>query len=260
MVAHPGRSMQRRLLGQRRRVPVIATGQFSSHGRILRSVGASHIGESRRGDSNSWPAHYERHRAYMSEHARTRKRTSTMVREQGEQLRIGTIFDGARHRRAMERDHHALANGSRLTRIVPRTNDATAPASRSSASASRFARSNAACSSGGHLLDVAEKHERRLRAIESSEHRREVGIGRDDDVVVFECVFNDALAGRLQQAHVVNADRLMSSLSQSSRDDRGEVGVDQQPHAGFVSGSSRSLTAAAPYSSAAKMSSRSRYG
>ena len=120
----------------------------------------------------------------------------------------------------MEVDHYTLEKGSRRTRIVPRANDATAPASRSSASSVEIRMQQGRVLIGGHLVDVAEEHEGRLRALEPGKDRGEVGIGGDDDVVVFECVLDDGLVSGLRQAHVVHVDRLVTGFTQSLRNDR----------------------------------------
>src|SRR5581483_8309801 len=63
-----------------------------------------------------------------------------------------------------------------------------------------------------------------------------------------------------KQTHLGDMHRVVIRRRQQS-DQRGrEVRVDQEPHAGRDSGTSCSLTTAAANSSAARMSSRSRYG
>jgi hypothetical protein len=78
--------------------------------------------------------------------------------------------------------------------------------------------------------------------------RTELGNGPIEDLVV----------GRGDHSHVDDMHGNETRGAQAHRDPRREVRVEQELHAGRASGSSRSFTASAAYSSAAKMSARSR--
>jgi len=67
------------------------------------------------------------------------------------------------------------------------------------------------------------------------------------------------VVARLGETNREHVHRVVTCLNQRVRDLGSKVGVDKQSHAAGV-GSSRSLTAAAANSRAAKMSARSRYG
>ena len=69
--------------------------------------------------------------------------------------------------------------------------------------------------------------------------------------------------GRREQPYVANVDGTPVRPAQDSGDFRRQVGVDEETHLGYAewaSGSSRSCTAAAANSRAARTSARSRYG
>jgi hypothetical protein len=91
----------------------------------------------------------------------------------------------------------------------------------------------------------------------------EICVGGDDHQPVRSRIIQDGLVSSSDQANVGDVDGLESRTAQQGRDSGREVGVNQEPHdgyAGWASGNSRSCTAAAANSKAARMSSRSRYG
>jgi hypothetical protein len=88
----------------------------------------------------------------------------------------------------------------------------------------------------------------------------EVGIGGDDHVAVGRGPVEDRLIARMDQVDIADVACLETGFVEPGSNAWGEVRVEQQPHAGWATGSSRSFTMAAAYSSAASTSSRSRYG
>ncbi len=65
-------------------------------------------------------------------------------------------------------------------------------------------------------------------------------------------------AGGGEHPEVADVDDVVVGLRQTGNELRGQVGVEDDPHAGLAAGTSRSLTTAAAYSRAARTSSRSR--
>lgn len=81
---------------------------------------------------------------------------------------------------------------------------------------------------------------------------------RHDDAVLGEGTIEDRIVRSRPKLEISDRDRVMTRLPQQPGNARRQVGVDQESHAGRVSGSSLSCTAAAAYSSAAGMSAGSR--
>lgn len=112
----------------------------------------------------------------------------------------------------------------------------------------------------GQRIGGADQDERRLADVADSEEGAEVGVVRDDNPIVLQRDIEDPLVVGILQAELSDGDGVVAGSPQPVRDARRQVGVDEESHAGRVSGSSRSCTAAAAYSSAAVMSSASRSG
>lgn len=81
-------------------------------------------------------------------------------------------------------------------------------------------------------------------------HDEAVHVGPVEDLVV----------ARGHEVDVSHMDGIEAGVSEPGDDTRCEVGVEEELHAGRETGTSRSFTAAAAYSSAASTSSSSRYG
>ena len=106
--------------------------------------------------------------------------------------------------------------------------------------------------------DATELDDRRSGRSAHREHHGEIGVGGDHRVVMLDRPVEYRLVRGRDQPDIADVDRLGSDGAQRDRDSRRQVCVDQQLHAGRATGTSRSLTRAAPYSSAAVTSSGSR--
>ena len=85
----------------------------------------------------------------------------------------------------------------------------------------------------------------------------EVGVGSDQYVAVRRSV-EDLDVGGSKQPDVIDVPRDMAGPDQALDQSRGQVGIEQELHAGRAIGTSRSFTIAAAYSNTAVTSSRSR--
>jgi hypothetical protein len=113
---------------------------------------------------------------------------------------------------------------------------------------------------GGQWVGGADQDERRLARFAQGEERAEVGVVRNDNPIVGQCSIEDRVVVGVLKADLTDGDGVMTGQPQTVSDIGRQVRIDEEPHAGRVSGSSRSCTAAAAYSSAAMMSSNSRSG
>lgn len=95
---------------------------------------------------------------------------------------------------------------------------------------------------------------------DEGKHHREVGVGCYDNALTSLRDLDDLGIGRGELVDVGDVDNVMTRLAERRYQLGREVGVNQKPHAGLTAVTSRSLTTAAAYSRAARMSSGSRYG
>lgn len=103
-----------------------------------------------------------------------------------------------------------------------------------------------------------DQDHRRLPGVRLREQRPEVGVGGNDHpVVIARTTKNHGVAGGVE-IQVVDVYRVVTVFVQRGGGERREVGVNEKPHAGRVSGNSRSRTASAAYLSASVTSSASR--
>ncbi len=102
--------------------------------------------------------------------------------------------------------------------------------------------------------------ERRLGQPSLSEQRPEVGVMGDDHPVGADCEVDDLVVGSVADPDVSDVNGIVTRSCQQPCDTGLQICVDDKVHAGRVSGSSRSWTAAAAYSRAAGMSAGSRSG
>lgn len=79
----------------------------------------------------------------------------------------------------------------------------------------------------------------------ASEQGAEVGVARHQDTIVCSGAIKDVLIGRTHHVEVGYMQCVVTRLPQSSRDHWRQTGIDQQPHTGSTTGSSRSCIAAA---------------
>jgi len=89
----------------------------------------------------------------------------------------------------------------------------------------------------------------------------EIAVSGDDHQGAGGGIVEDGPVGCREQPYVADMDGLQSGFAQGGGDFRRQVGVDEETHAGYAewaSGSSRSCTAAAANSRAARTSARSR--
>src|SRR5262249_39521411 len=111
---------------------------------------------------------------------------------------------------------------------------------------------------GGQVVEVPQQHEGRGGAALPGEDSAEVAVAGDTDPLVLDSPNDDlGVAGRAK-TDVNDVARVVPGPVQGRCDARGQVGVDEEFHAGCARGNSRSLTAAAAYSSAASTSACSR--
>lgn len=112
----------------------------------------------------------------------------------------------------------------------------------------------------GEVVAVPKEHEGRTAVAVASEEGAEVRVARHDDASVRRGCVQDLVVGCRAKRGIEYVKSVVTCGNESASDGRGEVGVDEELHAEVGEGSSRSLTAAAAYSSAASTSSCSRYG
>ena len=110
------------------------------------------------------------------------------------------------------------------------------------------------------LCDSANVDHRRVRCPAQRQQLPEVAVSRHDDEVVGDGAVEDLFVRGGHHVQVGDVACVVAGRAKPFCDPRRQVGVDEQPHAGRATGTSRSLTAAAANSSAPQMSSRSRYG
>ena len=94
-----------------------------------------------------------------------------------------------------------------------------------------------------------DEDHRRIPVPRSCQKAAEVGIGGDQDAVLDTGPFEDRFIGCGLHAEVSNMDSVMPGRLQRVGEERRKVVVDEELHAVCRSGSSRSRTASAAYSS-----------
>ena len=110
------------------------------------------------------------------------------------------------------------------------------------------------------LSDVTKvDHRRALSATECEQHRK-VAVGGDDGEAIGDCVVEDLGVGLRDQVQVPDMGHVVTRITKRLKESRRQVCVEQKPHAGRATGTSRSFTTTDAYSRAASTSSRSRYG
>ncbi len=113
---------------------------------------------------------------------------------------------------------------------------------------------------GPSLRPVSEEEYGRPARVAQGEQRAEVSIGRDHCPLLLGGASEDLLVRRSRKPVVANMHGVVARDLKLLRYDRRERVVDEEPQPAGTSGSSRSRTAAAAYSSASRMSSASRSG
>lgn len=126
--------------------------------------------------------------------------------------------------------------------------------------AGRFDRRSSTCAIGAELGHMAQLDHRRAGGSSERQQHREIAVCSDDDEALKDGTVEDLRVGGSGEADVRDVGGVEPSVAQGSEKPRRQVGVDQEPHAGRATGTSRSLTITDAYSRAARMSSRSRYG
>lgn len=97
----------------------------------------------------------------------------------------------------------------------------------------------------GEFADSSELHRGGTRCARDGEHRCEVAVHGHHDEIVRLGVPDDRCVARSQKIDVANVQRLESCVAEPVDEGRGQVGVEEQPHAGRETGSSRSSAIAA---------------
>jgi hypothetical protein len=140
----------------------------------------------------------------------------------------------------------------------PRTT--MAPASRSAWTTLRLLRMIAACSDARRPLARRRSRNEGVVACVRANRGAEVGVGADEHSALHTGRVDDDGVGRAGHADVSHVHDLMAAGAEEARESGGEVVVEQEPHAEWRSGSSRSRTASAAYRSASATSSGARSG
>src|SRR4051812_33263676 len=102
---------------------------------------------------------------------------------------------------------------------------------------------------GTEFCDVPQHHYRRSSSSPQGEQHREIGIGGNDDPFVGRGALEDLFIRSGKQSQLCNVSRVVSAVAKTPDQLRGQVRVEQESHAGRATGSSRSFTTAAAYSS-----------
>ncbi len=108
------------------------------------------------------------------------------------------------------------------------------------------------------LSHVAKKDNRRIRCFRKSQQHWEVGVCCYNDATVCRRPIHYRLVGCVEKTYVGDVHGVEVVTLEFVGDPNREVGVEKNSQALLASGTSRSLTRAAPYSKAALMSSSSR--